>query len=191
MEKILQDRKLYQWLERIDRDLAETARVAGCVHCGAKLHRGDYARKPRGGLQAVVEGWERRLSFCCSREGCRKRKTPPSVRFLGRKVYVGVVVVLVTAMLHGANEGRVQRLGEALGIDRRTLSQWRQWWTESFVQGGFWKGERGRFRRPMRDDRMPLPLVEVFCAMGSEGLLSLMKFLSPITTGSCKGVVAM
>ena len=42
-----------------------------------------------------------RLSFCCDRDGCRKRATPPSVRFLGRKVYLGAVVVLVAAMRQG------------------------------------------------------------------------------------------
>lgn len=191
MEKIVQDRELYQWLERVDRDLAEEARVGGCVHCAGKLHRGDYARKPRGVPEAVVGGWERRLSFCCSRQGCRKRKTPPSVRFLGRKVYVGVVVVLLAAMVHGLSKERVRRLGEALGIDRRTLLRWGRWWTETFVKSGFWRAERGRFGRPLREDRMPLALVEGFCGMEREGLVRLLKFLSPMTTGSCQGVVAM
>ena len=36
-----------------------------------------------------------RFSFCCDRDGCRKRVTPPSVRFLGRRVYLGAVVILI------------------------------------------------------------------------------------------------
>ena len=49
-----------------------------------------------------------------------------SVRFLGRKVYVGIVVVLVSAMDHGLKPERVQVLRESLGIDRRTLQHWRK-----------------------------------------------------------------
>lgn len=186
MEKLLQDRRLYDFLEQVDRDFAFEAQSGGCEHCGAVLHRGDYSRKPRGG-----PSWDKRCSFCCSRDGCRKRKTPPSVRFLGRKVYVGVVVVLVSAMMHGANEQRLRRLEQALPICRRTLKRWRQWWTEIFVQCAFWKAERGRFRRPIGQGQMPLGLVEVFGAQQVEGLVKLMKFLAPITTDAAAGVSAM
>jgi hypothetical protein len=103
---------------------------------------------------------------------------------------VGVVVVLVSAMMQGPNERRLQRLQQDLPIDRRTLKRWRQWWTELFVQYAFWKAQRGRFGRRMADARMPLELVEAFGGQEIEGLARLMKFLSPITTGTCsKGVV--
>jgi hypothetical protein len=186
MEKILRDKRLYKWLEEVDRDLALKAQAGGCEHCEGTLHRGDYTRKPRGG-----PGWDKRYSYCCSREGCRKRKTPPSVRFLGRKVYVGVVVVLVSAMMQGLSETRVRRLRQALGIDRRTLKQWREWWRRKFVPGKFWRAEKGRFRRPIEEGQMPLNLVEAFEAWQSNGLMNLLKFLSPITTNSCEGVMVM
>ena len=186
MENILLDGRVYELLEKVDRDLALKAQAEGCEHCGGALHRGDYPRKPRGG-----PGWERRYSFCCSRADCRKRKTPASVRFLGRKVYVGVVVVLVSAMVQGLSEGKVKRLCQALEIDRRTLLHWREWWKRTFVRGVFWRAERGRFRRPIVEEKMPWGLVNVFGAEKSEGLVSLMRFLLPITTGSCKGVMAM
>jgi hypothetical protein len=113
------------------------------------------------------------------------------VRFLGRKVYVGVVVVLVSAMMHGLSEGRVKRLRHALEIDRRTLGRWREWWIRTFVQGDFWSGERGRLRHPVAKEKMPLGLVEAFGAWRREGLVNLLRFLSPITTSSCRGVLAM
>jgi hypothetical protein len=186
MEKLLRDRRLYVFLEQVDRDFACLAQSGRCEHCGAVLHRGDYSRKPRGG-----PSWDKRYSFCCSRDGCRKRKTPPSVRFLGRKVYMGIVVVLVSAMMHGASDQRLQRLREVLPIDRRTLKRWHEWWTEIFVQCAFWKGERGRFGRRMAEGRMPLELVEAFGAEQMEGLVKLMKFLSPITTGTWRMGVVM
>jgi hypothetical protein len=179
MEKLFQDRRLYVFLEQVDEYFASEAKSRGCEHCGAVLHRGDYSRKPRGG-----PSWDTRYSFCCAQDGCRKRETPPSVRFLGRKVYVGIVVVLVSAMMHGPNDRRMERLKQELPIDRRTLERWRQWWTRIFVQCAFWRAERGRFGRRMAEGLMPLELVEAFGAQQVEGLVNLMKFLSPITTGA-------
>jgi hypothetical protein len=58
-------------------------------------------------------------------------------------------VVLVSAMIHGANQHRLKRVQQELAIDRRTLKRWRQWWTQIFAQCAFWTAERGRFREPM------------------------------------------
>ena len=46
-----------------------------------------------------LEEYAERFSFCCAVDGCRKRATPPSLRFLGRKVYLATVVTLISAML--------------------------------------------------------------------------------------------
>ena len=191
MEKILRDRRLYQFLEKADEHRAEALRLQGCVVCGSRLHRADYDRKPRGGPGEVMDRWDKRHSFCCEKEGCRKRHTPCSVRFLGRKVYVGVVVVLVAAMMHGPNARRVAQLHAALGIDSRTLEHWRQWWLELFVCTPFWKARRGRFMPVLDEAVIPFCLVEAFNADNRTGLIKLMEFLSPITTDSWKGVVAM
>jgi hypothetical protein len=47
-QKHLADQELYQLLEKADADLAEEARRKGCRHCGGRVHRADYERKPRG-----------------------------------------------------------------------------------------------------------------------------------------------
>ncbi|MCC5873384.1 MAG: hypothetical protein JJU22_13365, partial [Gammaproteobacteria bacterium] len=78
---------------RIDDDLAATARQQAC-RCGGALHRADYPRKPRGCPRRFREAFSWRHSFCCQR--CRGRNTPPSVRFLGRRVYLGLIVVLAS-----------------------------------------------------------------------------------------------
>ncbi len=183
MKKSLKDGLLFKLLEKVDVDLAEEAREGMCRYCGAKLHRGDFPRKPRG-----WPGWNKRYRFDCSR--CRKRKTPPSVRFLGRRVYAGIVVVLVSAMMHGLAPDRVKRLRQELGIDAHTLRRWRRWWLEKFVQSGFWKGARAQFMPGLDKDTMPLSLVEAFGARRREGMVKLLKFLSPITVPG-KGVGAM
>ena len=191
MEKILQDRLVYEFLEAVDADLAEGVRSSACEHCGSRLHRSDFERKPRGGPKEVMDRWDSRESFCCEKEGCRKRHTPPSVRFLGRKVYVGVVVVLVAAMMHGPKARRLAQLREALGIDGRTLKRWRQWWLDAFVRKPFWKARRGRFMPVLDEEAMPFCLLVAFKATRREGLIRLMEFLSPSTTDSRKEAAAM
>jgi len=193
MRKILNTKKLYEWQEKIDKELAQQVCAGGCDHCKGVLHRGDYARKPRGVKDGEdeIRHWDKRASFCCDQDGCRKRHTPPSVRFLGRKVYAGIVVVLVAAMMHGPNGRRIAVLHEELGIDKRTLLRWRQWFLEVFVHTPFWKANRARFMPVLNEAVMPYCLVESFNAQGREGVIKLMEFLSPITTTSGKGVVAM
>ena len=185
MERLLKDGRLRKLLEEVDDDLAEEARQGGCAHCAEeKLHRGDYKRQPLGG-----PGWDKRRSFTCAKEGCRKRKTPPSVRFLGRRVYAGVVVVLVSAMMHGVSQKRVERLRQELGIDRRTLERWRAWWLEHFVQSGFWKGARARFMPRLDEEILPLSLADEFGAKQRDGMVNLLTFLSPISvSGGLEGV---
>src|SRR2546427_8103212 len=87
-------------LLKFDEDLAEQARQRGCG-CGGKLHSARYPRKPRGAPEELQEDYSRRRSFCCAEEGCRKRTTPASFRFLSRRGYVGGVGGLVTALRHG------------------------------------------------------------------------------------------
>jgi hypothetical protein len=181
-QSYLADQQLHQLLEKVDSDLAEKVRENGCLHCSGKLHRADYKRKPRGEPEEDKEVW--RNSFCCDQDGCRKRHTPPSVRFLGRKVYCSMVVVLVSAMQHGLKPERVEALREALGVDRRTLERWRQWWLETFPCSSFWKIARARFSPPIAQGTLPWSLCEVFKWVRRDRLLKLLRFLSPVTTGS-------
>jgi hypothetical protein len=88
-QSYLADQELHQLPEKVDADLADDARLKGCLFCHVKLHRADFDRKPRGGPQ-----WDQRYSFCCAEEDCQRRRTPESVRFLGRRVYAALVVVL-------------------------------------------------------------------------------------------------
>jgi DNA-directed RNA polymerase subunit RPC12/RpoP len=179
MEKILKNGLLFKLLDQVDLELAQAAQIGRCQYCGSKLHRGDYPRKPRGGPD-----WTTRYSFDCSQ--CRRRNTPPSVRFLGRRVYIGVVVVLVTAMTHGVNPRRVEVLRRELKIDERTLKRWREWWLTTFVEGPFWKAARARFMPQLQASLLPLSLVDTFDAGGCAGMVKLLQFLMPITVISWK-----
>lgn len=184
-QSYLADKSLFAFFENCDSNLAESCRQGGCLHCSGTLHRADYKRKPRGRPEDKKTPDDvYRDSFCCDQEGCRKRHTPPSVRFLGRKVYWSVVVVLMSAMRHGLKPGRVEILRESLGIDRRTLERWRTWWLEAVVQSPFWKMARARFMPQLCPKSLPLALCEVFGIKPRDRLLKLCKFLSPLTTSS-------
>ena len=153
-------------------------RAVACVrNLAPHYSRGHINRKPRGGPP-----WDRRYSFCCAQEDCRRRRTPESVRFLGRRVYAGLVVVLITTVIHGLKPGRVRRIRQALQIDSRTLKRWRQWWVDSFVRSSFWKAARARFMPPLSERTLPLSLWLRFDLEGRNRLLAVLQFLRPITT---------
>jgi hypothetical protein len=159
--------------------LAAQTREKGCAHCEGALHRADYPRKVRG-LAVEEEVW--RDSFCCAREGCRRRATPGSVRFLGRRIYAGLIVVLLTALRHGLTAGRVRALQEQLGVDRRTLERWRQWWLEEFAPGRLWRVARARLMPPVEEATLPWSLWERFRKKPKKPLLKLLRFLVPWST---------
>jgi len=108
--------KFWSFLFAVDQDLAETARKNAC-QCGGRLHCANYPRKPRGTPLQLPEPQCLRLSFCCDRDGCRKRVTPPSVRFLGPKVYLGDICgnTLATEHLGHALSTGEDREHEGLG----------------------------------------------------------------------------
>jgi hypothetical protein len=182
--ELLGEATLYEILQRVDEDLAAQARVAGCT-CGGRLHSAVYPRKPRGGPAGLGTGYETRLSYCCATEGCRRRTTPPSVRFLGRKVYLGAVVTLVSALRQGPNPTRVRVLQDLFGVGERTLRRWRQWWQKVFAEGSFWRAARGRFMPAVQPSELPRAVAERFGAETTDGLSRLLRFLSPISTDSC------
>jgi hypothetical protein len=183
--RLLQDSRLYQFLFTIDEGFAEQARAAGC-RCSGRVHRADYERKPRGGPSDLGSEYDKRFSFCCALEGCRSRKTPPSVRFLGRRVYLGAVVLLVSAMQGGITDKRAADLQERLGVSRRTLWRWRSWWREAFPRSDFWKRERSQFMSPLHDGTLPASLLGQFLGEGDRSrLIQALSFLAPLTTQSC------
>ena len=176
-QKQLAQGKLRELLEEYDLETLEKARQGRCPFCGEALHRGDYTRKPNGG----PSHWNRRYSLCCGSEGCRRRVTPASVRFFGRRVYVAPFFLLVSALNHGLTAARVGWLSEILGVDRHTLTRWRQWWLENFVRSAFWKQARARFMPLLSELILPRSLLQALGLPWRAQLLAALKYLSPLT----------
>jgi hypothetical protein len=181
--------ELWPFLLAIDQDIAEQARQSACPRCGGRLDCANYPRRPRGASESLPEQFSRRLSFCCDRDGCRKRVTPPSVRFLGRKVYLAAIVVLVAAMRHGPTPRRVGELSKLVGADRASVSRWQRFWRENFPQTPFWKVARGRLAPTIDVNLLPQSLLEAFAhADPYRTWENLLRFLSPISIAGAPAI---
>lgn len=181
-QALLADARFHQILLAFDRDIAVAARASGCIRCGGILHAAPFWRKPRGLPAGLGEDHSCRLSFCCSVRECRKRKTPPSLRFLGRRAYAGAVVVVVTAMRQGGAAAR--RLAALFGISRRTIARWGKWWRNIFAASPFWRVAVAAFMPPVDEARMPASLLEQFAGDAEAKLIALLRLLSPLTGGA-------
>jgi hypothetical protein len=182
IEEILRDTRFYELLLGFDWQIAEAVHADRCPKCGSALHWGSWERKPRGGPVDLRARHRLRFSLCCAADGCRKRETPGSLRFLSRKVYFGAMVVLISAMQSGLNPERMQRLKELVGVSRRTVLRWRDWWHTVFATSPFWRAHRG-FTLAARDSDLPASLLKSFAGAIEQQLLWLLRFLVPITTG--------
>ena len=177
------DANFYQELFQFDQAIARDTQAGGCPHCGGVLHVANYPRKPRGIRSALEATYQYRLSFCCAREGCRRRTTPPSLRFLGRKVYLGVVVILVTALTHGLPPSQRQSLIDQLDLWPQTIARWQRWWCEQVPATGCWRALRGRFIPPIEVKALPGALLgRLTGADLAARVRQLLGLLAPLTT---------
>jgi hypothetical protein len=184
------DAKFLKALGAIDAEHAEQVQRAGCPQCGGALDRADYPRKPRGELGEAAAGYERRCSFCCRVDGCRKRATPASMRFLGRKVYVAVLVIIASAAGRSMRLRGGGRPAPVHGVPVRTVRRWLGWWQTVFALGAFWSEAKGLFATPVDVGELPASLLERF-GIGNVGLERLLRFVAPVTTQSVRTRIAM
>jgi len=145
----------------LDAEISRRVAAAGCPWCGGPLHQAHYQRKPRGGVVAAAgaEAFSRRHSLCCGREGCRRRTLPPSVRFLGRRVYFEAVVLLASMAVQVATV-TLRAVCVATGVPGRTLRRWGTWWRSVFPRSTTWRKLRARFAPPPPDEaQLPHSLI--------------------------------
>jgi hypothetical protein len=153
------------------------------------MHASNYPRKPRGRLRKLRPEHDLRFSLCCARHGCRKRKTPPSLRFLGPKVYLAATIILISILREGATASRMRRLTELIHVDLRTVERWRTWWRGAFTAMPFWQIARARFMPPVEEDRLPAVMLERFAGNSlAERMIALLRFLAPITAGQAQAL---
>jgi hypothetical protein len=157
---LLKDSRTFSFLLQIDRDTETRVSQAACGFCGDRLHRADFLRKPRAPGIDLAEDFCRRPSFCCRRDGCRRRQTPALLRFLGRRVYVSIVVVLITAMTQGASAKRLCDLQAQLGVPPQTVRRWQHYWRAIFSNQSGWQYLRGNLLPRIADEDLPRSLLD-------------------------------
>ena len=141
------DEEFFASLTRLDAEMARHVAASGCRWCGGPLHQANYQRKPRGAVFAEAgEAFTIRHSLCCGAEGCRKRSLPPSLRFLGRRVYLEVVVLLACMVAQLVSP--LRQACVATGVPSWTLRRWGGWWRAAFVKSAAWAELRARFAPP-------------------------------------------
>lgn len=160
LHEMVFDVEFFARLDAIDAEIAAQLAAQGCPFCGGPLHQGNYLRKPRGALLASGgEQYSLRYSLCCGWRDCRRRVLPPSLRFLGRRVYLEVVVLFATVVLQLVAVFRNATV--ATGVPARTLRRWAAWWGGMFPASPTWLDLKARFVPPPPDESLlPASLVD-------------------------------
>jgi hypothetical protein len=176
---LLHDPAFFRLLTRIDAEFAAKTRQSRCSECAGPLHSADFPRKPRGCPPSVREEYSWRLSFTCG--WCDTRSTPVSVRFLGRRVYVAMALMLVSPPAGSA----AGALAQQLSVPARTVRRWCNWWQNDFQRTGFWQSVRERFVPQVAAETLPQSLLARFRGPTSrERLIQLLRFVSPLSAAS-------
>src|SRR5262245_28140930 len=184
VEQVEVEREFFALLEQEDERIAGQVAIGGCPVCGGPLYRGDYVRKPCGARIAPgAEASVRRFSLCCGREGCRHRATPPSLRFLGRRVYVGAVVI--EASIVGMMQKTTGAIRETTGVPARTVRRWLSWWQGSFLTTLVFVALRARLIG-VAMDAVPKSIVDRLSGSAEQRMQTMLFLLAPLTTGSVR-----
>lgn len=185
--KFLLNSTFHLLLIAIDRELAEEARQKGC-ECGGDLHRSNYPRSPFGLPAEFRNSYEERFSFCCNT--CRRRTTPPSVRYFGRRWYPAPLLLLISALMVSLHEDRLIQIKRHFGItvSESTWKRWRRWWRDTFVETAFWKQACGLIPESKTSIPIARRMFMAFQGAIDNKMLLLLKFISPITAGHLRAV---
>ncbi len=175
--KFIQDPIFFQLLFQIDAELAAETHNSLCS-CGGSFHRGNYSRKPRGLPFLALPDFEFRFSFCCSQ--CRKRNTPMSLRFMGRRVYLSLIVVLMSRQKLNPSL-KENDLCVLLRVPIRTIRRWQTWWVQSFPSTTLWQARCALFMPPVMISLLPDSLMARFMGLEATVMLRLLHFLAPLT----------
>ena len=87
---------------------------------------------------------------------------PESVRFLGRRVYVDLIVLLLPVLAGDASPTAASAACRRLGLSRQTLRRWRRWWQETLAGSAVWRAHRGRLRPSVEVSGLPRGLLDAF-----------------------------
>jgi hypothetical protein len=178
---LLRDARFSELLMEMDRDRLDEVRAEGCSKCGGPLHSAHFERKPAGVLvppEKLPKGYTKRFDLCCG--WCRSRTLPPSVRFLGRKVFLAVAIVVAAVLVRGGDRNVIEILRRQLGASRNTVARWCRWWG-ALPRTQLWIGARGTLPVDMDERALPASLLARYAGSAADRMVHLLRFLSPMS----------
>lgn len=180
LSEVLKNKSFFHHLYIIDKKIAEQCRKMLCPYCNGPLYFANYLRKPRGERDDLPEEYFIRFSLCCGTEGCRHRVTPPSCRFMGRKVYWhSVILVVVSEWQNKAFS--IFKLSKLSGVTRNTINRWIHFYQDVFPSSRQWQMLRGLIPAFIKNNELPSRLINYFLSIKScakDALAACLKFLS-------------
>jgi hypothetical protein len=179
-QALLTSTTFFYELFKHDEKIAAQVQQNGC-QCGGVLHVANYPRVAKGMPELIGSNYRLRLSFCCNQQGCRKRVTPPTLRFLGRKVYISIIIILTFMLPAKTTTQRIDQLQACIGliVSDETTRRWQQWWF-CLPDNLLWKKQG--LGSTIDRKNLPDSLLTCFAGKISDQLFSTLKFLSPLTT---------
>lgn len=163
LPELLQKSNLFFLLYQIDLDLAQKCRETGCPFCNGSLNQANYSRKPWGAPPNIPDSQKIRQSLCCSKEGCRKRRLPPSCIYMGRKKYWSAVIIVVMALRQNSHHRTsCVKLMRLFNISYKTILRWRDWFRDIFPTTSQWHRLRGRVSALIDSSQLPASLLDHF-----------------------------
>jgi hypothetical protein len=133
------------WMLEEDRSACEKHWGKPCPFCKrGVLHRGHWQSKgelPKEFLAPA--GFLLRFSLCCSNRKCRRRFSPPSLRFPPGGKYSTAVILLVKLMHLPKSETRARKLAELFCVSLSTVRRWIFRWRAFCATKTKWSQEQG------------------------------------------------
>jgi len=107
---------------------------------------------------------------------------PPSCLFLGRKVYWGAIILIVTTLRQqNPKDNSINMLVRKFDVSRKTVVRWIRYFHEVFPKSQRWLRLRGLISAQISNHDFSQALVEYFLrtrASSSGGLANCLQFLA-------------
>jgi len=189
-QNFLYNSTFHALLDTIDQEFTNKAKQEGCPYCGGQLNIADYPRSTFGVPAQFRSMYDERYSLCC--DTCRRRITPPSVRFFGRRWFPAPLLLLISLLSKGASSRRCALVKQHFGIavSLSTWKRWRRWWNTVFPTTLFWQQSKGLLVSTLQavHSHYPRILLDLLQGKLTEKMCLLLQFLAPLTASNLRAV---
>ena len=116
---------------------------------------------------------------------------PPSCRFMGRKVYWHIVILIIISDWQNKVIS-IFKQSKLFGVSRNTIDRWVAFYQDIFPSSPQWQRIRGQVAASIKNNKLPANLINYFLSFKScakDALVSCLKLLSQ-GSGFCQKIRA-